>query len=241
MAKIDLGLVKGADGRTLSLNGIQPDANGNLVVGAKDVGAAPAGFGLGEKVSPVIEDLNAAVASGVYSFFGSAINNPFVSPYISWPTLSGVVEVVSKSEDHAVQVVRTTNATAPLVVQRSLYGGEWLPNEWVNPPMIPGVEYRTTERYLGKPVYVKVMSFGALPNASMKQETLTLEGVESLVSCSGITGGGTVFPCSNPSDANIGTISLFANIYGTTFITTTADWSGKTANIIFKYTKTTDT
>lgn len=35
--------------------------------------------------------------------------------------------------------------------------GEW---EWVNPPMQLGVEYRTTERYLGKPVYVKLVNLG---------------------------------------------------------------------------------
>ena len=31
--------------------------------------------------------------------------------------------------------------------------------EWLNPPMLLGVEYRTTERYLGKPVYVKAVNF----------------------------------------------------------------------------------
>ena len=36
--------------------------------------------------------------------------------------------------------------------------------EWFNPPMILGVEYRTTERYLGKPVYRKLIWGGPLPN-----------------------------------------------------------------------------
>lgn len=40
--------------------------------------------------------------------------------------------------------------------------------EWLNPPMELGVEYKTTERYLGKPVYTKAVSCGALPAA---QET----------------------------------------------------------------------
>ena len=34
--------------------------------------------------------------------------------------------------------------------------------EWVNPPMILGIEYRTTERYLGKPVYTKLIEFPSL-------------------------------------------------------------------------------
>ena len=36
--------------------------------------------------------------------------------------------------------------------------------EWANPPMIMGVEYRTTERYNGKPVYTKLFNTGELAN-----------------------------------------------------------------------------
>lgn len=42
--------------------------------------------------------------------------------------------------------------------------GEWQPWEWVNPPMTLGVEFRTTERYLGKPVYVKMVDCGVMAN-----------------------------------------------------------------------------
>lgn len=41
-------------------------------------------------------------------------------------------------------------------------GGEF---EWDNPPMALNVEYRTTERHLGKPVYVKLIDLGNLENA----------------------------------------------------------------------------
>lgn len=41
--------------------------------------------------------------------------------------------------------------------------------EWYNPPMINGYEYRTTERYLGKPVYTVSKYLGALPNNSSKE------------------------------------------------------------------------
>lgn len=33
--------------------------------------------------------------------------------------------------------------------------------EWLNPPMVVGVEYRTTERYMGEPVYTKLVNCGA--------------------------------------------------------------------------------
>ncbi len=40
--------------------------------------------------------------------------------------------------------------------------------EWLNPPMIVNTEYKTVERYHGKPVYVKEFAFGTLPNATYK-------------------------------------------------------------------------
>lgn len=36
--------------------------------------------------------------------------------------------------------------------------------EWLNPPMQVGVEYRTTERYLGQPVYTKLLDLGQAVN-----------------------------------------------------------------------------
>lgn len=46
--------------------------------------------------------------------------------------------------------------------------GEW---EWVNPSMITGEEYRTTERWNGKPIYMKMIDFGALPSNTYKDIT----------------------------------------------------------------------
>ena len=38
--------------------------------------------------------------------------------------------------------------------------GQWDPLEYINPDMNLGIEYRTTERHFGKPVYVKVVDCG---------------------------------------------------------------------------------
>ena len=45
--------------------------------------------------------------------------------------------------------------------------------EWINPPMALGTEYRTTERYLGKPVYEMVMDCGIVPTTGEKDVPLT--------------------------------------------------------------------
>lgn len=39
--------------------------------------------------------------------------------------------------------------------------------EWINPPMVAGVEYKTTKRHSGKPVYTKLIDYGVLKNASV--------------------------------------------------------------------------
>ena len=38
--------------------------------------------------------------------------------------------------------------------------------EWINPPLALGVEYRTTERYNGKPVYIKAQELDLAPSGS---------------------------------------------------------------------------
>lgn len=45
--------------------------------------------------------------------------------------------------------------------------------EWITPPMELGVEYRTTARYLGKPIYCKLVNFGTLPNETSKRVTIS--------------------------------------------------------------------
>ena len=55
------------------------------------------------------------------------------------------------------------------MIRRTIYGSVVYPWEWVNPPLILGIEYRTTERYHRKPVYAKAVEVGVLPNNSYKE------------------------------------------------------------------------
>lgn len=47
-------------------------------------------------------------------------------------------------------------------LKRRKINGVWSPWEWVNPPMELGYEYRTTERFMGKPVYRKAVELGRI-------------------------------------------------------------------------------
>lgn len=115
--------------------------------------------------------------------------------------------------------------------------------EWFNPPMESGKEYRTTERYLGKPVYVKLVDFGALPNSTTKYVNPNITNFEKLIEpmTVKITGpDGAVHDSPLLEDTTILARSWFKMASGGIAIRTTADKSTDSAVVKLKYTKTTD-
>lgn len=65
--------------------------------------------------------------------------------------------------------------------------------EWINPPLVIGEEYRTTERHEGKPVYAKMISCGAAPQTSQKSIAHNSANAR-IIKCSIFAEDGTVFP-----------------------------------------------
>lgn len=133
---------------------------------ANDVGAAPAGYGLGE-VSPtkIIQTqaaLDSCITGGQYRFYGYA-NGSF---WHFGAGTSGMIEVKgSRTDTLGIRQYFYPDGLDGHLVRR-LVDGSWQPWEWVNPPMIPGVEYRTTERWNGSPVYAKGINIGYLAAGS---------------------------------------------------------------------------
>ena len=73
----------------------------------------------------------------------------------------------------------------------------WQPFEWENPPMKIGVEYRTTERYDGKPVFVMAVNGGAFPDNSSKIIEVQIpdtSGQVKMLDCYGVLDNGTQIP-----------------------------------------------
>lgn len=62
--------------------------------------------------------------------------------------------------------------------------------EWINPPMVAGVEYRTTERFNGAPVYTKVVE-AIIPDkgASSNDVIASYATACLLCECFSVTGG----------------------------------------------------
>lgn len=115
--------------------------------------------------------------------------------------------------------------------------------EWFNPPMLLGVEYRTTERYLGKPVYVKAVNFGSMPNAGTKSVN---HGIANIDQCISSTGTNEITDVGNWSIPYVGSGTEAGIINCCSFSRTwvrvwsKGDDSSSTARITLKYTKTTD-
>lgn len=128
-----------------------------------NIGAAPDGFGLGDVVGmpippTVAGGLNTATKNGWYYFGGDGgvQNKPPLIPTSDY----GYLLVSSRDENTKLQVFMPEINN--YIAVRKLEAGVWQPWEYVNPPMDLGVEYRTTERYRGKPVYVKLVDCGEI-------------------------------------------------------------------------------
>ena len=125
-------------------------------------GKAPAGHGLGGS-GAYVDNLDTLKTTGVYTFTHSATGNPFSG----W----GGIAVVTASKTGIEQVL-TCNTKNGVSCRRLMYLDsdkttfeEW---EWINPPMVLGTEYRTTERYNGSPVYKQLIDIGEMPQSTGK-------------------------------------------------------------------------
>ncbi len=115
-------------------------------------GVAPAGYGLG-KVSTTAVDANTKLANGYFRTTSATEN-------ISFTHGAGHVRTYSGSE--VVQNIGNA-ITGAEMVRRTVDGGATWIEEYVNPNMIVGVEYRTTKRWKNKTVYTTLLVWDTLP------------------------------------------------------------------------------
>lgn len=190
-------------------------------------GVAPAGYGLGE-TSPYIAKTS---ESGEYDadtidktgFFAAKTNTP------TGKWCYGLH--VNRADGKAFQLLTSEFSEKEFALRKKI-SGVWQPWEWVNPPMELGVEYRTTERYQGKPVYCKLVNFGNLPNNTYKDVAHGISELQYVISVSGESNGDNLIGNMYITYVNIGTTNIR--------IKTNADRSGVSATVLIKYTKTTD-
>ena len=192
---------------------------------------APAGYGLGS-FGVGTTDLDTNTKGGIYSFTEGCKNSPFSY---------GVVLVLNRYDVDVVQIVFNVSMKdgyeGGSIARRIQVEGEWHEWEYFNPPMHPGVEYRTTERWQGRPVYYKVVDFGGLPNATTATVPIGAENIGwAFLDLSKSWAGPASDLATNylPNCANITEIVIRD---GKISITTNISMTGTLAYIAVKYTK----
>ena len=129
-----------------------------------------------------------------------------------------------------------------IIAFRSCVAGVYQPWEFLNPPMVLGVEYRTTERYQGKPVYVRVIEAEFNPAGTVKKTSDKTVSASGLVRFSAVRGGWS-FPSlmygGNYEDSGNIQVAVQATSDGIHVFTwsKTRDMTSATVNVQVYYTK----
>jgi hypothetical protein len=148
----------------------------SLGINLESIGAAPAGYGIGK-----LENYSCASDADVDRILDEQIadmeDQSFKRFVLSFTTTTNFT---GGGGHYYVDIYRMEPTYATITVKSYIAGGRTLqrvwtkesnetsatlkPWEWENPPLKVGVEYRTTERFLGEPVYAKLIDFGSLPS-----------------------------------------------------------------------------
>lgn len=152
------------------------DKNNPHEVTAEQVGAALAGYGLGE-ASSTSSNWNGTQRNGFYrGNTGSPDGEWWYGLNLKYYNncMAQIAFKAGESNDSLLQMAMRHRPTT----SSSGTFGEW---EHVNPPMLEGVEYRTIERYNGKAIYVKLVNLGEFAPAGEKNDVVIAGGVVDIV------------------------------------------------------------
>ena len=154
-----------------------------------NINAAPGGYGYGEMIQRIgsgdmPDDEFVSLLEDQLSKLG--YNEAIQLCWTNHPTVTGAtfVGTLWKTYLGNYAVLTGVNYFGDNVVRRKV-NGVWQPTEWFNPPMQLGVEYRTAERYLGKPVYCQVIDCGVITTDTQKIVDKSIP-VLDVLSCEGI-------------------------------------------------------
>ena len=99
---------------------------------------------------------------------------------------------------------------SPDLKVRTLFNSIWSEWAWENPPMLEEVEYLTTERHLGKPVYTQIVDCGDAEDG--KAIDITDIGATSIIRHWGVLADETVLPYIHSSTTNSWSIWLVVRV-----------------------------
>jgi hypothetical protein len=231
-------LLGGAGEGTVRYDAAQPLTDAQKQQARANIAAAPDGFGLGGSATLLTsaDNLDALMKTGW--FYYNTSNAPQGTLPTALAFYATLVHVSAAGNTCMQEAYDPTDSTLHgTVLRRTVYGlgagAQIYPWEWVNPPMQLGVEYRTTKRYLGKPVYVKVVDCGNLPASGLKNIAHGIANCKPIHVYGEMSNGNTL-PYAVGTSYYISADGTYIQIY------VTGDLSNQTVKATIKYTKTTD-
>lgn len=227
-------------------NRVRYDVAQNLTDGQQaqartNINSAPGGFGLGDigKLLTPEDNLDEVKTNGWYRWERSAPPQGTLPSAIGQPMDATLIRVWGNGAVCYQESINITDDTGHgCLCVRTTYSSIIYPWEWVNPPMISGTEYRTTERFLGRPVYYKIVDCGQI--ADNKQVEHGIVNMRDCISFQGLRGG---MPMPGISNNNLSDPwSFYVADVSRTKITLACGTSaaGGNCHVMLKYTKTTD-
>lgn len=188
---------------------------------------APAGFGLGEG-GMYVDNMHVVRGNGWFYTNEATLNTPLAYGY-------GVI--CRRTSNTCVYLMWGATDTDPTVQVKTNDGGTTWVTEWLNPPRIAGVEYRTTERLSGKPIYTMAIGTGDLPAGGSKTLNFAQYGatnVAGILECYGFATSGQTIPYDD-GDLTIKISATTTDVVITTNKTVASGYPNGT--IIIKYYK----
>lgn len=208
--------------------------------------SAPGGFGLGgaAKMLTEADNVDNIRASGWYTWSWDPTKQPAGLPdeakYHTGLMRVDSANPVTYDNVQTIYIIYsppTSNPGDQCVIQRMglTAPNVWNPWEWVNPPMQLGTEYRTTERYLGKPVYVKLVDCGKFPPPG--NSVLVAHGISNCypVSITARMSNGNTVPFVDKYTIGADGVNIFLSSKSGV-----SDQSANATVALMRYTKTTD-
>ena len=109
----------------------------------------------------------------------------------------------SSSANYAILEASSGFGSKTSTIKKSLSYGTWMPFEWENPPLDTGIEYRTTKRFNGSAVYIKVIDCGDIPVNGGKTIAHNITNCKP-ISCTGRAGGNLSVPYTTAGGNKMG-------------------------------------
>lgn len=152
-AKDGIGMGKVSEAANALDMGWNIELNDHNVLKNGATAFAPADRGIGNvQWLSNATDIDTVQSTGVYSYSDGNTSANIPSPL-------GELIAINRTPSIGTQFAIDDNYPNLRLKVRKRSGGTWQSWEWVNPPMVVGVEYRTTERSDGDPVYAKRVSY----------------------------------------------------------------------------------